>query len=491
MKSRETEPQENRYIISGPPVQRMNRKEIEEQAAGILEKKYEEVLLPEIEEKLKPEAVIEELLQNGLTEKLDLAVTDLLKEKYEHQLVPEMQKYIKDNTASVMEELRGELKRRDYADTLPVKSEQGYTDAELEELIAKLLKDKYEEILEPGIERFIKDNKKFEMLMNYPPYMLQGLIEGIVTDKLRGRQPKMTARGRKASKDDDEDEGIEASETDIIIEELDEVEKKARKESPEVTMEEYERIVTSKKGILAIDNMGGEKFENFLKIYFQGQYSRVIGTPKTADYGADLLLTNRNGEMIVVQAKRHFSKITITTVYEVLGGMVYHGTQKGIIVTNNTFTKNAITLAKKGNVELWDRNSLIERITKDDLELIKKENEKFKDITALCTCPVCKEGILVRKINHDTDEEFYGCTRFEKGCRFTDDLYRTKAHLCLDVKKGRLCKICGKKMMLKKLKSEGWGIVCSSGEKHDFDSIINKLNGDNQKNQTYKHELKR
>ena len=36
-----------------------------------------------------------------------------------------------------------------------------------------------------------------------------------------------------------------------------------------------------------------------------------------------------------------------------------------MVITNSTFTKSAIELAKKNNVQLWDRKTLIEKI--DDL----------------------------------------------------------------------------------------------------------------------------
>lgn len=261
---------------------------------------------------------------------------------------------------------------------------------------------------------------------------------------------------------------IQPNSTDVIFNELDEVEEKARHENPEVTREEYERIVSSETGILEIDTMGGEKFENFLKHYFQGEYT-VQKTSVFADYGADLLLQNKDGKVeAVVQAKRHLSKITVTAVYETLGGMAYYGAKKGIVVTNNEFTQNAINLAEKGNIELWNRDTLIERITRDNLQLIKRGDEEFRDNAYLRTCPVCKEGILWRKRNHKTGKEFYGCSRYkEYGCEFTDGLNKAAVKRFLNIdKKKKKCSICGNYIKVICWKGGRLG-VCSSGQYHD------------------------
>ena len=38
--------------------------------------------------------------------------------------------------------------------------------------------------------------------------------------------------------------------------------------------------------------------------------------------------------------------------------MYYYKSDRAMVITNSFFTPNAINLAKKCNVELWDRNTL-------------------------------------------------------------------------------------------------------------------------------------
>lgn len=288
----------------------------------------------------------------------------------------------------------------------------------------------------------------------------------IIKDGKRRRQRRKRLRESYA-KIGQKENRIDSSGADIIIEELDEIEEKAKHENPLVTKEEYERIISSKTGIFTIDTMGGEKFEYFLRRYFQNEYV-VETTSLFADYGADLILKKNGQVMAVVQAKRHLSKITISAVYEVLGGMTYYGAKKGIIVTNNDFTQNAINLAEKGNIELWNRDTLIERITRDDLVLIKKGNDEFKDNAYLRTCPVCNEGILWKKKNYNTGKKFYGCSRYkEYGCKFTDGMDKATVKLFLKYDKKKVqCSICGEYMKIIWWKG-GKLAVCSSGQYHD------------------------
>lgn len=106
-----------------------------------------------------------------------------------------------------------------------------------------------------------------------------------------------------------------------------------------------------------IDNMTGVQFENCLKAHFEKLGYKVDTTPGSGDYGVDLICKKRN-EKFVVQAKRYTGKIGISAVQQVIGGMHYYDCEKGMVVTNSYFTKNAQELAEKSNVTLWDRTVL-------------------------------------------------------------------------------------------------------------------------------------
>ncbi len=105
----------------------------------------------------------------------------------------------------------------------------------------------------------------------------------------------------------------------------------------------------------AIDVMSGEEFEEYLKYYFESQGYNVKLTPVTNDYGADLVL-KKDGEVTVVQAKRWNEPVGNSAVQEVVASKGYYKATNAMVVTNSTFTTNALNLAKANNVILWDRN---------------------------------------------------------------------------------------------------------------------------------------
>ena len=121
-----------------------------------------------------------------------------------------------------------------------------------------------------------------------------------------------------------------------------------------------EKFIKYNSGIQRIDRMTGIEFEEFLKVWFEKKGYRAELTPPSNDYGADLLLYKRilgKKELTVVQAKCHHSNIGIKAVQEVIGAMDYYKADKGIVVTNQHFSPNAVQLAKSRDVKLIDRSA--------------------------------------------------------------------------------------------------------------------------------------
>lgn len=110
-----------------------------------------------------------------------------------------------------------------------------------------------------------------------------------------------------------------------------------------------------------VDLMSGEQFEEFLAECFQRLGYDVKTTPKTNDFGADLILT-KDDRKTVIQAKRYKSKVGNSAVQEVVAAIQYYGAKEAIVVTNSQFTSNARELAKVNNVQLWEREQLIDLI---------------------------------------------------------------------------------------------------------------------------------
>lgn len=107
--------------------------------------------------------------------------------------------------------------------------------------------------------------------------------------------------------------------------------------------------------------MSGEDFEKYLEILFKKKGYQVERTAYVGDYGVDLVI--RNGfQTYAVQAKRYRNKVGVRAVQEVVAGMGYYDCQESMVVTNSHFTPQAIQLAHKNGVILWDRAELIRQI---------------------------------------------------------------------------------------------------------------------------------
>lgn len=124
-----------------------------------------------------------------------------------------------------------------------------------------------------------------------------------------------------------------------------------------------------------IDIMEGYEFENYLKTLFFYAGFGAETTKKAKDYGADIILTDENGNKIVVQAKRYNKKVGVKSVQEIMGAMSHYKANEGMVVTNSTFSFEAETLAKDNNIRLVDRKELIEMYKRVQQNLAIKAKE--------------------------------------------------------------------------------------------------------------------
>lgn len=117
-----------------------------------------------------------------------------------------------------------------------------------------------------------------------------------------------------------------------------------------------------------INSLSGNEFEEFLYYLFLNIGFDVILTPKSHDYGADLIL-KLNNKTIVVQSKLYTShSIGISSVQEVYSSVKYYGADLGIVITNTKFSKSSINLASSTNILLWDKSMLIKLLNFKEYE---------------------------------------------------------------------------------------------------------------------------
>lgn len=101
----------------------------------------------------------------------------------------------------------------------------------------------------------------------------------------------------------------------------------------------------------------GAEFENLMINLLRRAGMTVHDTPASNDYGADMII-EYNGYRIAGQCKYYSTPVGIKAVQEVMGAIAYYDCDAGLVVTNQTFTQQAINLANANNILLFDENSL-------------------------------------------------------------------------------------------------------------------------------------
>ena len=101
----------------------------------------------------------------------------------------------------------------------------------------------------------------------------------------------------------------------------------------------------------------GESFEQYIIQGLRAAGLWVTDTPKTGDYGADLLFVYR-GVRFAGQCKYYSGAVGLQAVQEVIGALRYYDAHCGVVFTNSTYTQQAINLAASNNVLLIDGRGL-------------------------------------------------------------------------------------------------------------------------------------
>lgn len=112
--------------------------------------------------------------------------------------------------------------------------------------------------------------------------------------------------------------------------------------------------------LLTIDDMDGVEFENYVADLLRlSGYKNVRLTAASGDYGADLV-AEHSGLTYIFQCKRYAKTCGVKSVQEICGAKAHYSSDVEVVVTNCYFTKNAMVLAEETDVELWDRDVLVQ-----------------------------------------------------------------------------------------------------------------------------------
>lgn len=126
--------------------------------------------------------------------------------------------------------------------------------------------------------------------------------------------------------------------------------------------------------LIRVDNLEGLQFEKYIgELLKKIGFRNVIVTKGSGDFGADIV-AEKNNDKYAFQCKRFSSTIGPKPIGEVLRGMNKYKCNKGVVITNNYFTNQAIQEAKVSNIELWDRDKLSILIGNYENNSLKQES---------------------------------------------------------------------------------------------------------------------
>lgn len=110
--------------------------------------------------------------------------------------------------------------------------------------------------------------------------------------------------------------------------------------------------------------MDGYRFEEYVafKLRLAG-YIRVDVTPKSGDYGADIIAYLPQtwfspAKKVCFQCKMYSRPVGVKAVQEIIGAMVYYRCHVGCVVSASGFTASAKKLAASAGVVLMDVNAI-------------------------------------------------------------------------------------------------------------------------------------
>lgn len=99
--------------------------------------------------------------------------------------------------------------------------------------------------------------------------------------------------------------------------------------------------------------VSGEDYEKYVASQLRKQgYHSVKITKASGDHGADIIAYAPDGVKCAIQCKYYSKPVGNKAIQEALAGAVFYECNRAIVITNTTFTKQAIEEAKKIGVKL-------------------------------------------------------------------------------------------------------------------------------------------
>ncbi len=216
--------------------------------------------------------------------------------------------------------------------------------------------------VEMNQESFYQQSNKFNQKIEQLQMQKNSLEETI--DSMNAYKQKLSQQVNEINKIY-QDLSYLKNEKNDLLNEVDELKQKKEKLKAKTLSSQYTEFLQyqAKKKLNNIDNFDGYQFENFTcKLLSKLGFQDVKLTKGSSDYGIDVLA--KNGDTTYgFQCKLYSSPVGIKAVQEVSSGIEYYKCKKAIVISNSYFTPHAITASKELNVDLWNRDKLLDLLT--------------------------------------------------------------------------------------------------------------------------------
>lgn len=125
------------------------------------------------------------------------------------------------------------------------------------------------------------------------------------------------------------------------------------------------RIITNHR-LSDVDTMDGLVFEKYVANLLKQQGYSNISLTEQYDYGVDII-ANRDGICWGIQVKRYSGLVKADAVRQVVTGLRVYGCDRAMVITNSTYSRVALELARSNGCELIDRSGLMHMMTQSKL----------------------------------------------------------------------------------------------------------------------------
>lgn len=116
------------------------------------------------------------------------------------------------------------------------------------------------------------------------------------------------------------------------------------------------------------------KYEEYIRKLLHTRGFNAKRTRGSGDYGVDVI-ASKSGKTYAIQCKLYNHTVGTKSVQEIVSGRIYYRTDFAIVVSDNSFTDAAKSLARRSNVVLTHHNNLLHKME----NLIASEDETHDD----------------------------------------------------------------------------------------------------------------